>query len=113
MSGWAGIRRVAGWTSPGSAGPSASPLDLARERLHTWGARPRRAHTVGGVGASALTGQERRVAVLAARGRTNQEIADTLFITRRTVENHLTSGFRKLGITGRRELAPLLDDEPS
>ncbi|MGW7023384.1 LuxR C-terminal-related transcriptional regulator [Streptomyces decoyicus] len=87
--------------------------DLARERLHAWGARPRRAHTVGAVGASALTGQERRVAVLAARGRTNREIADTLFITRRTVENHLTSGFRKLGITGRRELVPLLGDEPS
>ncbi|MFE1768265.1 LuxR C-terminal-related transcriptional regulator [Streptomyces angustmyceticus] len=84
--------------------------DLARERLQTFGARPRRAHTVG---ASALTDRERRVAVLAARGLTNREIADTLFITQRTVENHLTSGFRKLGITRRRELAPLLDDEPS
>lgn len=84
--------------------------DLARERLRAFGARPRRTHTAG---ASALTDRERRVAVLAARGLTNREIADTLFITQRTVENHLTSGFRKLGITGRRELAPLLDDEPS
>lgn len=84
--------------------------DLARERLRAFGARPRRTHMVG---ISALTDRERRVAVLAARGLTNREIADTLFITQRTVENHLTSGFRKLGITGRRELAPLLDDEPS
>ncbi|MGW2740977.1 LuxR C-terminal-related transcriptional regulator [Streptomyces sp. NPDC001450] len=83
--------------------------DLARERLRVFGARPRRAHAVG---APALTDSERRVAVLAARGLTNREIAETLFITRRTVENHLTSGFRKLGITGRRELAPLLDNEP-
>ncbi|MGW2025253.1 LuxR C-terminal-related transcriptional regulator [Streptomyces decoyicus] len=85
--------------------------DLARERLHAFGARPRRAqHTVG---ATALSERERRVAVLAARGLTNREIADTLFITQRTVENHLTSGFRKLGITRRRELAPLLDDDES
>ncbi|MFE3886091.1 LuxR C-terminal-related transcriptional regulator [Streptomyces lydicus] len=84
--------------------------DLARERLQALGARPRRTPTAG---ISALTDRERRAAVLAARGLTNREIADTLFITQRTVENHLTSGFRKLGITGRRELAPLLDGEPS
>ncbi|WP_435241613.1 LuxR C-terminal-related transcriptional regulator [Streptomyces cucumeris] len=83
--------------------------DLARERLRAFGARPRRTHTAG---ASALTDRERRVAELAARGLTNREIADTLFITQRTVENHLTSGFRKLGITGRRALAPLLDNGP-
>ncbi|MER5968877.1 LuxR C-terminal-related transcriptional regulator [Streptomyces sp. NPDC002055] len=79
---------------------------LARERLRTFGARPRRTHEAG---VQALTDSERRVALLAARGHTNREIADTLFITRRTVENHLTSGFRKLGISGRRELGPLLD----
>ncbi|TJZ57257.1 hypothetical protein FCH28_07420 [Streptomyces piniterrae] len=80
--------------------------DLARDRLRAFGARPRRAHLVG---VAALTDGERRVAVLAARGLTNREIAETLFVTRRTVENHLTSAFRKLGIGGRRELAPLLD----
>ncbi|MGW3013105.1 LuxR C-terminal-related transcriptional regulator [Streptomyces sp. NPDC001219] len=82
--------------------------DLARDRLRAFGARPRRAHATG---VSALTESERRVAVLAARGLTNREIAETLFITRRTVENHLTGTFRKLGITGRRELAPLLAPE--
>ncbi|MFE1175437.1 LuxR C-terminal-related transcriptional regulator [Streptomyces sp. NPDC058773] len=82
--------------------------DLARDRLRAFGARPRRAHATG---ISALTDSERRVAVLAARGLTNREIAETLFITRRTVENHLTSGFRKLGISGRRALAPLLERE--
>ncbi|MFD5393205.1 LuxR C-terminal-related transcriptional regulator [Streptomyces sp. NPDC127097] len=82
--------------------------DLARERLRAFGARPRRTQAVG---VSALTASEHRVAQLAARGLTNREIAETLFITQRTVENHLTSGFRKLGITGRRQLAPLLDRE--
>lgn len=87
-------------------GGAVGLADLARDRLRAFGARPRRAHAVG---LSALTNSERRVAQLAARGLTNREIAETLFITRRTVENHLTSGFRKLGISSRRELAPLLD----
>ncbi|MXM65973.1 hypothetical protein GR925_21600 [Streptomyces sp. HUCO-GS316] len=68
----------------------------ALDRLRTLGGRPRRRRTVG---IQALTESERRVVVLAAQGLTNREIAQQLFITRRTVENHLTSSFRKLSIT--------------
>ncbi|MEV7342063.1 AAA family ATPase [Streptomyces sp. NPDC093544] len=55
-------------------------------------------------GWAALTGSERRIAALAADGRTNTEIAELLHLARRTVETHLTSAYRKLGIRRRTEL---------
>jgi DNA-binding CsgD family transcriptional regulator len=51
-----------------------------------------------------LTASERRVAELAAEGRSNPEIAQTLFVTRKTVETHLGHVYRKLHISGRAEL---------
>jgi hypothetical protein len=42
-------------------------------------------------------------------GATNQQIADHLFITKSTVEFHLTRTYRKLGLGSRRELAPLFE----
>jgi DNA-binding CsgD family transcriptional regulator len=53
---------------------------------------------------SILTHAERRVAVLAARGHINREIAEKLFITTSTVEQHLTRVFRKLAIRRREDL---------
>ena len=47
---------------------------------------------------------QRRVAELAAGGRTNKEIAQTLFVTLKTVELHLSHAYRKLGIRSRRDL---------
>jgi DNA-binding CsgD family transcriptional regulator len=44
------------------------------------------------------------VADLAAAGHGNREIAQRLYVTRRTVETHLTHVFAKLGISGRPEL---------
>ncbi|GAB2926612.1 helix-turn-helix transcriptional regulator [Streptomyces mayteni] len=51
-----------------------------------------------------LSDSERRVAVLAAHGLTNREIAGKLSITMSTVEQHLTRIYRKLHIGGRWEL---------
>lgn len=51
-----------------------------------------------------LTGAERRVAALAARGHTNREIASTLHITTSTVEQHLTRVYRKLKVKQRADL---------
>ncbi|TWP51672.1 AAA family ATPase [Lentzea tibetensis] len=55
-------------------------------------------------GADALSGAERRVAALAATGHTNREIADKLFITPSTVEQHLTRVYRKLNVKDRTDL---------
>ncbi len=55
-------------------------------------------------GVAQLTASERRVAELAAQGQSNPEIAQTLFVTRKTVETHLGHVYRKLDIAGRGEL---------
>ncbi|HEV3378907.1 MAG TPA: AAA family ATPase [Thermoleophilaceae bacterium] len=61
-----------------------------------------------GDGLAQLTVSERRVAELAAKGRSNPEIAQALFVTRKTVETHLGHVYRKLDIAGRGELADAL-----
>jgi DNA-binding NarL/FixJ family response regulator len=57
-----------------------------------------------------LTASERRIADLAAGGQTNRDIAQTLYVTPKTVEVHLCSAYRKLGIASRRDLARALAD---
>jgi DNA-binding CsgD family transcriptional regulator len=52
-----------------------------------------------------LTPAERRVAELVAEGRTNREVAATLFLAERTVETHLSHVYAKLGVRSRTELA--------
>src|SRR5262249_33942200 len=55
-----------------------------------------------------LTETERRVAELAAQGRTNKEIAAELYMGVSTVESHLSRVYRKLGIRSRSGLGPEL-----
>jgi DNA-binding CsgD family transcriptional regulator len=76
-----------------------------RSELYATCARPRTS-AVGGV--ESLTPSERRVATLAADGRSNREIAQTLFVTPKTVEVHLSNVYRKLAIRSRRELTSAL-----
>ncbi len=56
------------------------------------------------LGAPGVTPRELEVAQLAAAGHTSREIADRLFISVRTVDNHLASVYTKLGVSGRQEL---------
>ncbi|MEU4552075.1 response regulator transcription factor [Micromonospora violae] len=53
----------------------------------------------------ALTDREEQVLVALARGRTNKEIADELYITLSTVKSHVTSLMTKLGVRNRVEVA--------
>ena len=76
----------------------------ARYELGACGARPRRSAVTG---IESLTPTERQVADLTAAGDSNREIAQRLYVTRRTVETHLTHVFAKLGISGRSELVDL------
>ena len=81
----------------------------AREELVACGARPRRLVRTG---VDALTPSELRVAQLAAAGHSNREIAQALFVTRKTVETHLGGIYRKLGVNAREHLAGKLQDPP-
>jgi DNA-binding CsgD family transcriptional regulator len=84
----------------------ARPLaEYAETELRATGARPRRVVLTG---LDSLTASERRIIELASQGLSNREIAQTLFITSRTVEGHLTSVFRKLRVQSRDELPAAL-----
>jgi DNA-binding CsgD family transcriptional regulator len=93
--------------------PLADALELAarcgarplaarvREELKATGARPRSEWRTG---VEALTPSELRVARLAADGSTNREIAQTLYVTVKTVESHIARVYEKLEIAGRPDL---------
>jgi DNA-binding CsgD family transcriptional regulator len=83
----------------------------ANEEIAATGARPRKVFQTG---LDALTASERRVAQLAAEGLSNKEVAQTLFVTIKTVEVHLSSAYRKLEISSRTQLdKALLTPAPS
>ena len=80
--------------------------ETARIELAACGVRVR---TAALTGADSLTASERRIADMAAAGATNAQIAQTLFVTVKTVEMHLSNTYRKLAITNRPELAATLN----
>jgi DNA-binding NarL/FixJ family response regulator len=79
----------------------------ARDELRATGetARKRDAGTI-----DALTPQELRVARLIAAGASNKNVAAQLFLSRRTVECHLSKIFVKLGVNSRLELTQVRVD---
>ena len=81
----------------------------ARAELAAVGVRPRTTHHAG---VHSLTSSERRVVELAASGDTNRQIAQTLFVTEKTVETHLGRAFRKLDVSSRRQLPDVLKHPP-
>ncbi|HET6771323.1 MAG TPA: AAA family ATPase [Actinomycetota bacterium] len=75
--------------------------ERALEELRLSGVRPRRPAVSG---PDALTPGEARVARMAADGISNKDIAQSLFVTSKTVENQLSAAYRKLGVNSRDQL---------
>jgi DNA-binding CsgD family transcriptional regulator len=101
---------------------SRVPLNGAIERFQWLGARPWAARALdelratgqtrlrGGLGGTAqhLTPREHQIAALAASGLRNKEISARLFLSERTVADHLHRAFPKLGVTSRSGLRDAL-----
>ncbi|MDL5159767.1 ATP-binding protein [Actinomycetospora termitidis] len=103
---------------------SRAPLRAARAHfdasgIHTWARRAdRELRATGERGwrpatrpRERLSPQEAQIAELAARGLSNREIGQRLFLSHRTVGSHLYRVFPKLGITGRGQLAAALEPQ--
>lgn len=80
--------------------PIAAVLRQARERLG------RAQGSAAALAPSPLTQRETEVTQLASRGMSDREIAEELVLSIRTVQSHLASAYRKLGIASRSELKP-------
>lgn len=82
---------------------------LAAQGLRSLGVRTwRRRRSRGGEGLGALTERELEVARLVADGNSNREIAESLVVSPKTVERHITNVLAKLGLRNRTELASLM-----
>ena len=66
------------------------------------------AHTRAHLAPAALTDREYQVARLASQGLTSRDIAHRLVLSVRTVDNHLSRVYAKLGVAGRDELPEAL-----
>jgi DNA-binding NarL/FixJ family response regulator len=97
----ASSRRVESLTAMGA---DAFAARAARELLAT-GENPRRRSDRP---TDALTAHELQIARMVATGATSREVGTELFLSKRTIDAHLRSIFRKLGITSRRQLKGLL-----
>jgi DNA-binding CsgD family transcriptional regulator len=75
--------------------------EVAGKRLRSLGVRTWRR----GVDTGTLTERERAIARLVAQGASNPEIAQQLFLSRKTVERHVSNVLRKAGVRNRAELA--------
>lgn len=92
------LKRVAAVASERGA---QTVLELAEQRLRSLGVRTWRR----GTSARGLTDREREIVKLIADGASNPEIAQQLFLSRKTVERHVSNLLKKVGVRNRAELA--------
>src|SRR5262249_46707701 len=84
---------------------AAWDVERAEAQLRHAGVRRRRVQRRPRTGWESLTATERRVAAMVAAGRTNPDISTELFLSRRTVQSHVSHILAKLGLASRVELA--------
>jgi DNA-binding CsgD family transcriptional regulator len=89
----------------GRAYELAGQKNTASELYGRIGARAEHGRLWGGARSAELSKRERQIAELVAQGLTSREIAARLSLSTRTVDNHLASVYRKLGVRTRAELA--------
>jgi DNA-binding CsgD family transcriptional regulator len=81
-------------------------VELAERELRALGVRTwRRGSAPTNIDGAGLTDREREIVLLAAEGASNPEIAEQLFLSRKTIERHISNALAKLGVRNRTELA--------
>ena len=90
------------------AARAATEIAAAGDRSGAWGRRAGPADVNPAADVHVLSAQELQIARCVAEGRNNAEVAAALFVSRKTVEAHLTRVYRKLGVRSRTELVRLL-----
>lgn len=78
-----------------------------RSTMSRYGTRP-----VGRGTPPALTGEEQKILTLVLEGWTNQAIAESLYVSKRSLEAQLTALYRRLGVASKAELRSLREDRP-
>jgi DNA-binding CsgD family transcriptional regulator len=107
----AGRTQLQSVAAEAGAARAAGLANAAARELRRTGTRiSRRAAAAGAAshGKASLSAREREIAELAAEGRTNKEVAATLFLSEKTIENNLSRIYAKLGLRSRTELAAML-----
>jgi DNA-binding CsgD family transcriptional regulator len=95
---WAGVDGIV--VEPGA---DAVIGPIARAALSGYLAVPRALRV--GLEPPPLSARERQMLAFVIEGLTNREIADRLYLAESTVKRHLSSTFRRLGVSSRREAA--------
>jgi len=86
---------------------SLAELGLRRLGVRTW----RRGRAFSGAAAlEKLTDRERQIAILIAAGNSNPEIANRLFLSRKTIERHVSNVLARVGARNRTDLARLVSN---
>jgi DNA-binding NarL/FixJ family response regulator len=95
-----------------SAAGAATERRLAELGLRRLGVRTWRRGRVaqGEAGVEKLSDRERQIAMLVAAGHSNPEIANTLFLSRKTIERHVSNVLARTGARNRTDLARLVSN---
>ncbi|MEP6665423.1 MAG: helix-turn-helix transcriptional regulator, partial [Nocardioidaceae bacterium] len=83
---------------------AASEEQRALQLLRSVGVRTWRRGRAAAGAQDGLTERERSIAQLVCQGASNPEIAETLFLSRKTIERHVSNVFAKTGVRNRAEL---------